>query len=172
MELTCRLLLSSFRLKHFLILGVRRRDGKKRKPRLRGNQDIPWPPQEPQQVNGQVGTFPPVPPGSGLAPSKITISSISPPPNVSAFQITLCCLTFMAFYTQKSQEFISTRLKNRVSIKWPISWSPSTSAGRGLTAPGGGLFQQVGCAIIIRIATAGKESRGQNAESVASHLVT
>lgn len=102
MQLTCRLLFASFHLKRFLMLGVRRRDGNKRKPRLRGNQDIPWPPQEPQQVNGQVGTFPPAPPGSRLAPSNITKQSISPPPNISAFQITLCCLMFMAFYTQKS----------------------------------------------------------------------
>ena len=72
MELTCRLLFASFHLKYFLILGVRRRDGKKREPRLRGNQDIPWPPQEPQQVNGPVGTFLPAPPGSGLVPGKIT----------------------------------------------------------------------------------------------------
>jgi len=41
MELTCRLLFASFHLKYFLILGVRRRDEKKREPRLRGTRTFP-----------------------------------------------------------------------------------------------------------------------------------
>jgi len=38
----------------------------------------------------------------GWSQAKLQSSSISPPPNISAFQITLCCPMFMAFYTQKS----------------------------------------------------------------------